>query len=53
MQCNCKSAKCKAIMFGECDNYVGPLADLDCKINCHGLHNLIQPSSNLAHEATA
>ena len=39
--------------FGECDNCVGPFADLDCKINCHGLHYLIQSSSNLAHEATA
>ena len=47
MQCNCESAKSQAIVFGECDNYVGPLADLDSKINCHGLHYLIQPSFNL------
>ena len=53
MQCNCKSAKSKAIAFCKCDNYLGPLADWDCKINCHGSHYLIQSSSNLAHEATA
>ena len=47
MQFNCESAKSSAVAFGECDNYVDPLADLDCKINCHGFYYLIQPSSNL------
>ena len=54
MQCMCESTKSLAIAFGECDNWGGgPFVDLDCKINCHGLHYLIQPSSNLAHKATA